>query len=1314
MAIGDITYIRSGVEFTGISDVRDIKKTKSITVSWNVRLKYATDLTHLYLLRAVLNPFEAADLSKRSITDKFKVVYKWERDIDTGNFATSFVDEFKWDNNEDGNLHNLNVNNDRAWNEEKFNKAISRIVAGEQGVYYKIYGYSRRMNRAATPLGFFCDGRDIVALSQKNQVINDKWYSECGRVWKAGSAVTDADECFCRVAVDMERDLGEKPKKCRRVWASTSKGRIVEFDYWTGEIIGQISGVNNTPVYAIGFCAPYNAFLYYDGNGSVKMVTEDVSTHELSVVASLNVSDFGAGVNNARRAMGGICTWEGQKNSSGNPICYFYAISNREIVIKIKIENGRLSKTKIIPRTHFGCTTVHGTSGGSNYLGTTPNNQNNVYGIGAGANGQVWTNGHTPLTTMACDVKSEGNPIKVYVSLGRGATGYNSNGTARYPSFSESGTYGGCVHALRDEQWPANAAAVKAITGSNRVTDTVWQSWGMTGDAPDGIDSVYRLDQNTTYKKNFGNNPPKCKEANKFNKDVYDYSARFYGERRPENWTHKNMPIGCKGGIVKDKGVEWLRAYIDKYNRFGQKIDRRVLGAGTKITNESVADILVTTDTDEYPDNNPGQLNAIHHELVAVFDGDMSYTNVNFLQDLNYVYGCTDDENIYDTNGQIEEYQFGGGRDYREHSRAQAITTEEFDKSKRYFYPMTKWVNGASTGLVDGNKKYDKVFGYAGEPVVLENNRYVINGDKIKTHDKMVRKPSLYTARLCTGTADKGIFKDGVFNTGNLIDLAKYIDYSSLPMSIGSVSPMIPRDGRMRVDRDNTKAYNAINESNALSYDISFADRREGKIGLLSYSRASGSNADISYKETDQRVKYTESTSAGFKNPDASREYFATSGTHVSNLSGHLNGCPYHVVADSDNNLWFSTPSSIGKLQLLYDTISGGRNEKYVYNPSSGSGLYAFENNNTYFESSLVLLEKHASGGAKYENRFNLSGIENGESGGVPSAVYQRGIELVEEGNLALSAKDSSNMAYVYNYTAWYDSDSPVWSHLDVFGKSNAGAWNTVYTKTGKDFYVIKTNDQKLGGNLNNEFNSDNFGVNSLMQMNRVEVGPDIIHPRPLRPTADTRISRSVSTSHNDRCDTFDDQSFWDKRTLIFDNEQSTSGYDDLDTTHQIYNITTNGRHLIWHRYEYNDRNIVGSNVKRHKFDVDEDTYDLLHPDEIYDNSPEMVWLTPNYTTLVPPYSPLAMLSANSAYANNQYWVDLYLDYTPSVYNFWVANVDGVYECVQVGKHRSHVFERWPTPDFCIRGIGNSESTDKITDYDLVGQGFWGDCTNEP
>ena len=337
MAASNISYIRTGINFKTISTIPEIFKKHQITVTWDINAKYLSDVMSLYLLRAVLSPNEKVDLSSPVVQKKFRTVYKWERGKDSGDPATSFDDVFVWDNKKDNNLHNLNSENDANWTEKKFLSAIQKICAGEQGVVYKIYGYSRRMSRNATPMGFFCNGQYVIALSQKNQMINDRWWSEGGKVWTSQKAKRGY---FVRVAVDMQRNLGEGTKKSRRVWASTTQGEVYCFDYWTGETIGSWSNnVDDTPIFALSYDPINNQCLCYDGLGNIVALKESVDGKIVeNVKASFN--DFKKTKTGAGRTMGGVCAVD---RSGSRPVVYFYVIVNRENVIKFKVTSNDIS-----------------------------------------------------------------------------------------------------------------------------------------------------------------------------------------------------------------------------------------------------------------------------------------------------------------------------------------------------------------------------------------------------------------------------------------------------------------------------------------------------------------------------------------------------------------------------------------------------------------------------------------------------------------------------------------------------------------------------------------------------------------------------------------------------------------------------------------------------------------------------------------------------------------------------------------------------------------------------------------------------------
>ena len=211
------------------------------------------------------------------------------------------------------------------------------------------------------------------------------------------------------------------------------------------------------------------------------------------------------------------------------------------------------------------------------------------------------------------------------------------------------------------------------------------------------------------------------------------------------------------------------------------------------------------------------------------------------------------------------------------------------------------------------------------------------------------------------------------------------------------------------------------------------------------------------------------------------------------------------------------------------------------------------------------------------------------------------------------------------------------------------------------------------------------------MQMNRVELGPDITHPVIDPPEARIKISEVSQAAHSVSCD--EENEFWNKYCAIYNGGQAASGYDDLSTTHMIYDIITHGNILADHRYEYHDDTVVGGKIVVHPFDKNAPV-----PESVSDNNSDVVWKTPNYSE-IPPYKAgiLPKLGA--------YYVDLYLDYEPTVYN--IAAGDGDLEHVKLGRHDINVFERWPTAMYCASGVGD---IDERTGYTDNRDDYWGAC----
>lgn len=1254
----DVDYIRAGIEFTFISSVDDIRENSSVTVKWNANLRYKSDIMDIRLYRAVLPAGMKADVGKSAVRERFREIYSWTRGTDGGSPSNSFTDVFSWSNSSDGNLHNLNIDNDPEWNETKFDKSIKAICSGRQGVLYKIVGYSRRMSRGATPMGFFCDGKNIVALSQKNQVINNKWYAECGQVWKSGSnKTTDANECFVRVAVDMERSQDPANKKSRRVWASTNMGSIVLFDYWTGQILNAYrcydgnSTSTRYPIYAMAYDPNHRYLVFYDSiAGKIRALTEVGDNGNVVEAASYVGSEFEATEAFAKKAIGATCTREDDKS-------YFYLILSNETVVKYQIDQGTIARKKIIPRTHFGCTTtVTSRNPSTNYncqLIQTPPNSRNVFGICAGVNGQVWANGHTPVTISGTNIKPRGNPIKATIRLG---------------------------NRCRD--------IVYKKLNRNRIPNNLWSAAGSNG--TNQFVLTNDLIASANWGRNMYNEGWSSSEQNiLINLWIEAWKfAGFYNERikKKDQWIStmlngKGM-MGCKLGLNSENMVKFINYFISK----NPSIDKRTVKTPITIDSVSGYKSLIKNGVDYGPTNDPYTISQIHMELVKVEDGQLDQKNKSFLQDVSYLYGCTDEENYNDSNGRIEDLENPGFGSATPNYRKTLSANEYNAKSYRYFSPTTKWSLGGYS-LSEASGYYNQFFGWAGKPVLYLSGGYNTTMPQVSL-DYRIGKPSNFDVRYVTGDGEVryGFMTPKVWASAG----SKYTNpdqYDTpLPLSVAGLASRVPADGRMLISRDPAKTYRGTGETNRLAYEIVYADRREGKIGFLSYDRpaATGGSAsvdygdDISAENGGRRLTYTDgSVSNSFWTPDFDRELFVASGDSGASLQ-NLRFCdtaPYHVAIDSDNNVWWASCRHIGKAQLLGPGT--GVLDKWVYDVETNSGLHAFENNNTMLESSLVY----------YNEQAKIPGLRFAQNGTAYDLfeLYKEGRRLLAEGGLLCSADDDANRAYLYGRTLEGN-----WTQQNGFG--GIVSFNAAYAKDST--FGAHTSANRWAGNFENEFNSDNFGLNCLMQMNLVELGPDITHPVIDPPEARTKISKVSQSAHSASCD--EENEFWGEHCAIYDDDQSASGYDDLSTTHMIYDIVTHGNVLVNHRYEYHDDTVIGGKSVTTRF-VDPDGTDA-----VWNNNSDVVWKTPNYTG-VPPYGSELMPDSSIG----EYYVDLYIDYRPTVYN--IAAGDGDLETVKVGRHNVKVFERWPTAIYCASGVGTVDEKTGYTDNTIK---YWGECQN--
>jgi hypothetical protein len=215
------------------------------------------------------------------------------------------------------------------------------------------------------------------------------------------------------------------------------------------------------------------------------------------------------------------------------------------------------------------------------------------------------------------------------------------------------------------------------------------------------------------------------------------------------------------------------------------------------------------------------------------------------------------------------------------------------------------------------------------------------------------------------------------------------------------------------------------------------------------------------------------------------------------------------------------------------------------------------------------------------------------------------------------------------------------------------------------------------------EYNSDGIGIGSLMSFGRTILDADFIHPAETNPSGYMFVSAASSFSKS-YCDSLDG-SFWDDRTFIgpasaFERTnthvaQYVSGYDDLWTTHS-FDINLGSFLYRWGKWIYND------------FDDENPTsaFSTEHTNQ------GQTFSDVNYHFRIPNHlgNPTDVRVSGDRYNVSGYMVSY-----PNVYDrSGNAATDWF-----LGMNYVDVYERWPTPKFCVNECTSS-----------IGDQFWGPC----
>ena len=298
-----------------------------------------------------------------SLQKYFKKIKTWTRTDNSSTPIKSYTDT----------LDDLDLNGFTTDSQQEI--VVDEIMTLHRAMYYRVECKIKSMSNFVCPMMFVCDGGLVVALSTKAQVIQNKFYNEGDVVWSVTYPSRESEENFVRIAVDLYEDLTQS--RGRKVWATTTRGGVVCFDYWTGETLASYKEAVKLPIYAMALDATTGDLIYHVGNRATSKISYTTSTGTLntSIIGSTLIPNS-TRTNFEKSTTGAVCTFE-----SGDVM--FYVISDYEKVIKINVTKRKVEQ--IIGRTHFGCDNQ------------TTSNQYNIFGITKGLNQSVWVNGHTPL-----------------------------------------------------------------------------------------------------------------------------------------------------------------------------------------------------------------------------------------------------------------------------------------------------------------------------------------------------------------------------------------------------------------------------------------------------------------------------------------------------------------------------------------------------------------------------------------------------------------------------------------------------------------------------------------------------------------------------------------------------------------------------------------------------------------------------------------------------------------------------------------------------------------------------------------------------
>lgn len=1174
---------------------------------------------------------------------------------------------------------------------------VRRLISKSRvALYYRVELYVDTMSANSLPIFAFCNGDRITALSTRNQVFNNKFYKDKSVIWNSDK-IDDAHGFPVRVVVDSsDTDFMYSPPrvKPRVVWATTNKGWVYCFDYWTGKKLGNKTTSANGPIYAVAYDPIHSMFCYVE--------PQDVNTNLLCGLKyngsgisiamqgkKIRGSDWGEESGYKKTIVGASCSVVG-----GSPI--ISVIFDTENIVRCKInynnENGKFSITKtFLDRTKFGCAS------------DVAKSQDNIFGIINGLNDEMWTNGHISLKWAESSIERNEKYLQqacYFKNGGATTTCYDAYKNVEKPDLEKyiRGSYTPPASASDEYEKYIKEATDILYLALNHPEQKYIPKYGI----------VYR-DTETGF--------------NSRQWPVWNVACRDAGrsqERCETQWPGFGPDsVGCMFGpwAIKGEGVNKRRNDGQNFKRYKHAIRAQAYyrrwadeGFPQKSENKDEFNKSLLASKGQFHDSY--EYAAKFHCWTSDTIGfDIKKSSYSVLQDIGFIYGFGGAEKVSNANPPTNNSSI----------RGKLLPTENPPfNTKELSFPSEKpkWEedsNNQNTRLSSAGIFYKPFTSACNSDV-----RYGWIGTAIYYDNAEEKKP------ISTIISDA--------------ELREYFEYSDTAQSDRYIrKPYLGHDDKRNYNPKDKEAgiYSKPPKTTRpvpSQFGIGVSLPSAGKLVDIMDSSSDYTIYQCNAIEDHVNILNCKHTSKGLELGCNINEYIETTSAH-----------PHHVICDDANTVWVITPKSveryypsfykgikeITKLTTTYAFASGFARYKNI---DYSSDIYSEQ---TFKDTSAVnnFIGKH-SGNSYCTEFYLLSANQNCNTIQGTSLdtinegdAYRKLIELTNGGKDVLSftiprfnaengkASERDNKeeynpqktdAYQYTDSNEYNEDNLGIAAIRALGMvavEDICRPELMECEGHIKVYEIKEHNKTSG--------CDNEGSVNIFSTSLYNTEPLITSGTDNKPIKNKITSDSVDYD-NWRCHlsghSYDDMQVWHR--IVFDNldgfilkniEIMASGNmvgppEQSETIERVSNgystntlFFTNKENVIQtsgdKTWKYNS-NLGGIEV----FGKDIRIQTISHMNTNY------LWTEPNVRggnidlgkAVQPNYGP-----------QKEVWARLILSF--DVYD--IPNIDNIIDPPNFPTKESnilYVYERWSKPDFCGNGLGDLESVDN----------YWGECEN--